>query len=146
MERLFANLVIDWQRLSGPKAAALAESSHNREYVPPLEALCSDDLRSAAVLRSAYRGGVARGILADSEAAFLAFLSTAAYCTRVGRSPAALFVHLVKHGRLLASLKDEDTADRAMKQLLATEREAGRWLKRTTEAFTPKQGGGVCSH
>lgn len=50
---------------------------------------------------------VHRGHLRDSEAGFIRFASTAAYCLRVGDKPAALFAYLVRAGEYPAMLQDE---------------------------------------
>jgi hypothetical protein len=143
LERLFDKLVIDWEEFRGPRAVA---DSHARgPSRPPLpartiETLRADELGDADVLRGAYRTAVARGLLADSEANFLAFLSTAAYCERVGVRPAALFLHLVRAGRFPATLEDEDRAVAALKRALSAERGACRWLKPADRPPAPGRG------
>ncbi len=49
----------------------------------------------------------------------MGFLSTAAYCRRVGNDPAALFAHLIKNDRYPATLVDEDWAVAALKEEVA---------------------------
>lgn len=145
LARLFDNLVIDWEELRGPRAAGGHHARRPaRAPLPdrPIESLRAEELGAADVLRGAYRTSVARGLLADSEAGFLAFLSTAAYCERVGERPAALFLHLVRAGRFPATLEDEDRAVAALKRLLAAEGEARRWLKPACRPPAPDPAGG----
>ncbi len=132
IHRLLEDLEIDWHRLRGPAldrdaAAASRDPGQGRRLT--LENFRTGHLRSPAALEALYRQAVARGLLADSEAGFITFLSTAAYCLRVGRRPAALFVHLVKKRAFPASLTDEDRALAGLKRRLAWERERRRWLR-----------------
>jgi hypothetical protein len=54
-------------------------------------------------LECLYDQAVHRGHLLDSEAGFIRFAATAAYCLRVGDNPVALFAHLVQAVRRLTS-------------------------------------------
>lgn len=86
-------------------------------------------MSSVASLTVLYRQAVSRRLLADSEAALIAFHSTAAMCLRVGRRPAALFAYLAKRGEFPATLADEDLACQKLKREATTQRQKYPWLK-----------------
>lgn len=125
IKRLFANMEIDWQRLNGPKVAREVQSPAPE---PSLRSIQMRDLSSIQALRTLYDQAVSRGLLTDSEANFVSFISTAAYCRRVGENPAALFVYLVNKGELTSALQDEDRAIRELKEWRRSTSEKKEWL------------------
>ena len=145
IHRLLENLEIDWHRLRGPALERDAiRPPRGPGQVGPLtlENFRSEHLRSSTALRALHRRAVARGLLPASEAGLIRFVATAAYCLRVGRRPAALFVHLVRRGIFPASLSDEDRALSALRRERAREREACSWLRpRTGKPSRAEHGG-----
>lgn len=119
MQRLFENIEINWDALALPgrtsEEGRLAPESC-AGLAPSLRGVRAEDLASVASLEVLYGQAVAQGILADSEANFLGFLSTAAYCRRVGDDPPALFAHFIRNRHYPATLEDEDRAISAVKQ------------------------------
>lgn len=126
VRRLFENVEIDWDALTGPRWDASADPHPGP--TPSLGDIRDSDLSSLAELRILHHQAIQLGILPDSEAAFIGFLATAAYCLRVGDRPCALFAHCVRSGRYPATLEDEDRAMEQLKRDRASELGASGWL------------------
>lgn len=127
VHRLFDSVQINWETLTGPKPGNSTPDDRIRSGAS-LHRIRDDDLRSVAALECLYDQAVHRGHLRDSEAGFIRFASTAAYCIRVGDDPAALFAYLVRAGEYPATLEDEDRAMALIRGERADARMAHRWL------------------
>ncbi len=132
IQRLFDRIEIDFERLKGPFVER--DESRSADGSGPgarlsLENARTEHLCSGGSLRYLYRQAVTRGLVADSEGGLIAFCSTAAFCVRVGRRPAALFVYLIKRGLSPATLADEDQACSVLKRHIAAQRKNLAWLK-----------------
>ncbi|MBI1213748.1 MAG: hypothetical protein GC190_19995 [Alphaproteobacteria bacterium] len=125
IKRLFANMEIDWQRLNGPRIVREVQSPTPE---PSLRNIQPKDLSSIPALRTLYDQAVRYGLFTDSEANFVSFISTAAYCRRVGENPAALFVYLVNKAELTSALQDEDRAIRELKEWRTNTSRTKDWL------------------
>jgi hypothetical protein len=124
--RLFQDLELDWRRLSGPPVPSPVSEGQGLT----LARFRTPHLRSIPALRTLYAEAVSGRLLPESEASFIAFIATAAYCLRVGNRPAALFVHLLRARVLSApTLKDEDRACAALRRHLARERRGSAFLR-----------------
>jgi len=131
IHRLFESLEIKWKELKGPSRTHEESSGPARpigDGAPSLARVRESDLRCVSSLELLYDQAVHRGHLRDSEAGFIRFASTAAYCLRVGDDPAALFAYLVRAGEYPATLEDEDRALASIKEARSAARKARRWL------------------
>ena len=138
--RLFANLEIDWERLRLPALDSCENPLAGQGLALSLATFREEHLRSLPALRVLYCQAVARGVLTDSEANFIAFLSTAAHCLRVGVRPAALFAFCLRERRFdMTSLVDEDQACQALKRALAEELSQAGWLTPKPPQLKPRR-------
>lgn len=131
VHRLFDSVQINWEALTGPRLDADARREPPEQWADShasIHHIRDGDLHSLPSLRQLYHQAVTRHLLPDSEAGFIGFLATAAYCLRVADDPPALFAHCVKTGSYPATLQDEDRATKALKAERAADASARRWL------------------
>lgn len=131
VHRLIDSVEINWEALTGPTRDAGTRREPPEQCVDghaSLHRIRGEDLACLPALRQLHAQAVTRGLLLDSEAGFIGFLATAAYCLRVADDPAALFAHCVRSTSYPATLQDEDRAIQALKRERVTEANARRWL------------------